>query len=47
MKPLGIAILSGILADQADEVVKAYEQSGLKFIENFPDDRWVSLVLRK
>ena len=47
LKPLGIAILSGILADQADEVVKAYEQSGLKFIENFPDDRWVSLVLRK
>jgi len=47
LKPSGIAILSGILADQADEVVKAYEQSGLKFIENFPDDRWVSLVLRK
>jgi len=47
LKPSGIAILSGILAEQADEVIKTFEQSGLKFIENFPDDRWVSLVLRK
>jgi ribosomal protein L11 methyltransferase len=47
LKPSGIAILSGILADQADEVIRAYEQTGLKFIESFPDDKWVSLVLRK
>ncbi len=36
LKPSGIAILSGILAEQADEVIKAYEQTGLKFIEKFP-----------
>jgi ribosomal protein L11 methyltransferase len=47
LKHSGIAILSGILADQADEVIRAYEQTGLKFIESFPDHKWVSLVLRK
>jgi ribosomal protein L11 methyltransferase len=47
LKPSGIAILSGILGDQMDEVIRTYEQTGLKFIERFPDDKWVSLVLRK
>jgi len=47
LNPSGIGILSGILADQADEVIRAYEQTGLKFIESFPDDKWVSLVLQK
>ncbi len=46
LKPSGIAILSGILAEQADEVTKAYEQTGLKFIEDFHDDKWVSLVFQ-
>ena len=47
LNPSGIAILSGILAEQADEVIRAYERTGLKCIERFPDDKWVSLVLRK
>ena len=47
LRPSGVAIVSGILADQADEVIRAYAQTGLKFIESFPDDKWVSLVLRK
>jgi ribosomal protein L11 methyltransferase len=46
LNPSGLAILSGILAEQADEVIKAYKQTGLKFIENFPDDKWVSLVFQ-
>jgi len=46
LKPSGIAILSGILAEQADEVTKAYAQTGLKFIENLPDDKWASLVFQ-
>ena len=46
LKPSGIAILSGILAEQADEVTKTYEQTGLKFIENSPDDKWASLVFQ-
>jgi ribosomal protein L11 methyltransferase len=47
LKPSGIAIISGILAEEADDVIRAYKQTGLKFMENFPDDKWVSLVLRK
>ena len=47
LKPSGIAIISGILAEEADDVIKAYEQTGLKFIEDYPDDKWVSLVLQK
>jgi ribosomal protein L11 methyltransferase len=47
LNPSGIVILSGILADQADEVIRAFEQTNLKFIESLPDDKWVSLVLRK
>ena len=47
LNPSGIAILSGILAEQADEVIRAYERSGLEFIEKFSDAKWVSLVLRK
>lgn len=46
LKPSGTAILSGILAEQADDVIKAYEQMGLKFIENSPDDKWASLVFQ-
>jgi ribosomal protein L11 methyltransferase len=47
IKPSSVAVLSGILAEQADEVIKAYGQAGMKLIESFPDDKWVSLVLRK
>lgn len=46
LKPSGIAILSGILAEQADEVTKAYEQTGLKLIEDSPDGKWTSLVFQ-
>jgi ribosomal protein L11 methyltransferase len=46
LKPSGLAILSGILAEQADDVIKAYEQTGLKIIENFPDDKWASLIFQ-
>ena len=47
LNPSGMTILSGILSEQADEVIKAYEQTGLKIIEIFPDDKWVTIVLRK
>jgi ribosomal protein L11 methyltransferase len=47
IKPSSVAVLSGILAEQVDEVIKAYGQVGMKLIEVFPDGKWVSLVLRK
>jgi ribosomal protein L11 methyltransferase len=47
LNPSGLAIVSGILAEQADEVAAAFTQNGLKFIESMADDKWVSLVFVK
>jgi ribosomal protein L11 methyltransferase len=44
LSPGGIAILSGILAEQADEVITAYEHSGMTMRELLPDGKWVSIV---
>lgn len=43
----GTVILSGILHEQADEVVAAYEQNGLIFKECFEFGEWSTLVLGK
>jgi len=43
----GIAILSGILAGQDDEVADAVERAGLRCGERFRDGKWVSLVCRR
>jgi ribosomal protein L11 methyltransferase len=45
--PSGIAVLSGILADQADEVLAEMREAGLTLKERFPDGKWVSLVVGK
>lgn len=45
LKPGGIAILSGILAEQADEVIGEMKKNGLSAREIHPDDKWISLVL--
>ena len=47
LSPAGIAILSGILAEQADEVVAACERSGMITRELFPDGKWVSIVVSR
>jgi ribosomal protein L11 methyltransferase len=47
LSPAGIAILSGILAEQADEVIAAGEQSGMTVRELLPDGKWVSIVIGK
>jgi ribosomal protein L11 methyltransferase len=44
LSPAGRAILSGILAEQADEVIAACELSGMTVRELFPDGKWVSIV---
>jgi ribosomal protein L11 methyltransferase len=41
----GIAILSGMLVGQEDDVLTAMETVGLKLIEKIIDDRWISIVL--
>jgi len=44
--PAGIVIMSGILKEQADEVVAAAENVGLACIERLNDGKWVSLACR-
>jgi len=47
VKKNGIAFLSGILAEQKDEVIEAMEKAGFRIQEKYPDGKWVSLVVRK
>lgn len=47
MNPGGIAILSGILDGQEDEVIEATEQAKLKLIQIYRDGKWVSLVVER
>ena len=47
IRPTGIAILSGILSEQAGEVVDAMGKAGLKLQEEFPDGKWRSLVVSR
>lgn len=43
----GMAVLSGILVGQEDEVITAMEQAGLRCKEKLIDGKWVSLVVGK
>jgi len=43
---LGYVILSGMLKTQADDVLKAYEDQGLKFKNRIDIDKWSTLVLQ-
>lgn len=47
LRPGGIAVLSGILKGQDDEVVAAAEQAGLECTERLRNGKWVSLACRK
>ncbi len=43
----GIVLLSGILAHQVDDVLKAAHQAGFLLIEHLHDGDWVSLAMKK
>jgi len=45
LKPGGIAVLSGILRGQENEVIEAITQAGLKLLEQYRDGKWVSLAI--
>jgi ribosomal protein L11 methyltransferase len=47
MNPGGIAILSGILFGQEDEVIAVMEREGLMLREKYRDKKWVSLVVEQ
>lgn len=44
LNPEGIAILSGMLAGQEDEVIESMKQAGLTLREKVCDGEWISLV---
>jgi ribosomal protein L11 methyltransferase len=43
----GRLILSGMLAEQAQKVLKAYQSHGLSLEKEFPGGEWMTLLLRK
>jgi ribosomal protein L11 methyltransferase len=45
--PGGHVILSGILNEQADDVIAVYQQNGFKLIENRTIVEWTTLILGK
>ncbi|MGJ8628206.1 MAG: 50S ribosomal protein L11 methyltransferase [Sulfitobacter sp.] len=47
MQPGGYAILSGILNEQADDVIVVYAQSGINLIHRESIVEWTTLTLRK
>lgn len=47
LNPGGLAILSGILAGQEDEVISAMKNKGLSLQERYRDGKWVSLVMER
>ena len=47
LNPGGIAILSGLLVEQEDQVRKAYEDKGVTVEAREPLDGWATLVVRK
>ncbi len=47
LKPAGVAILSGLLRTQADEVLEAYVGQGLRLESRIDHDAWSTLVVRQ
>ncbi len=43
----GIALMSGMLSGQENDVIGAMEKHGLKLMEKYFDGRWVSVVMTK
>lgn len=47
LKDNGVIILSGILTDRVDKVIKAYTDNGFTFIEQTIKGEWAAIVLSK
>jgi ribosomal protein L11 methyltransferase len=45
LAPGGIAILSGLLVEQADDIVTVYKTQGVKLIEREDLGEWTALTL--
>ncbi|MGH1452617.1 MAG: 50S ribosomal protein L11 methyltransferase [Paracoccaceae bacterium] len=47
LQPLGYAILSGILVEQADDVVAIYAENGINLVKRTDIGEWTTLILRQ
>lgn len=47
LEPGSIAMLSGMIAGQEEEVKAVMERQGLKTVETFVDGRWVTVIMTK
>jgi ribosomal protein L11 methyltransferase len=47
MQPLGYAILSGLLNEQADEVIEVYARNGINLVQQDSIVDWTTLTLQK
>lgn len=47
LAPEGYAILSGILNEQADDVIRVYAENGIKLISRDEITEWTTLILQK
>ncbi len=47
LKPRGVLIASGVLAEQEDEVADAFEANGLAIVERRREEDWVAIIARR
>jgi len=47
VKPLGLAVVSGVLAERRDEVVSVVREKGFEVEEKIEEQEWVTLLLRE
>ncbi|WP_420005403.1 50S ribosomal protein L11 methyltransferase [Arenibacterium sp. LLYu02] len=47
MAPAGYAILSGILHEQADDVIAVYAENGINLVQRTEIGEWTTLILQK
>ncbi len=47
LNPKGIVVLAGLLATQADDVIKAYEEAGMSLVQKIPVGTWNTLVMER
>ena len=43
----GTLVLSGLLKEQENDVLKAYEENGMELESTFPINEWQTLILKR
>jgi ribosomal protein L11 methyltransferase len=47
LAPGGVAVLSGVLLERADELLKALEAAGWSYVRTDQEQDWVALLVRR